>query len=139
MSTKKFNLSYKEEKTNRVFLVYGELKETRGVYGTEISVSKVRCSKDSNKTLSREDTKDCLYLNTAKPSLNRELRIGWAVCSAEDANNYDFEIGIKIAKKRFGEPITTTNYKMLTNDMVKAIMQNELNYYIQNIDKLIKK
>jgi hypothetical protein len=68
----------------------------------------------------------------------KSLNMGWAICSEEDT--FDVEIGIKLAKKRFYRhmgDLQTTNRNFLTDDMVEAIIQNEVNYIISHSDKYI--
>ena len=53
--------------------------------------------------------------------------MGWAICSPQDT--YDEKAGIELCKKRFRKsPLTAKTGLFLTNDMVNAILDNEVNY-----------
>lgn len=69
----------------------------------------------------------------------KSLNMGWAICSEEDT--FDLQTGIKLAKKRFyrnmGE-LQTTNRNFLNDDMIEAIIENEVKYIISHPDKYIK-
>lgn len=68
----------------------------------------------------------------------KALNMGWSICSEDDV--FAKEIGIKLAKKRFyknmGE-LQTTNKNFLNDDMVNAIIENEVNYIISHPEKYI--
>ena len=61
---------------------------------------------------------------------NRPLRVfnfGWAICDAKD--EFDLKEGIRVAKRRFSNsPMITTDSRFFSNDMINAILENELNF-----------
>ena len=64
--------------------------------------------------------------------------MGFAICNSSDT--FNINTGIKVAKKRFAKsPMTTQNGNFLTEDMLKAIVDNELNYILNNIDHVLAK
>ena len=70
----------------------------------------------------------------------KSLNIGWAICSEED--EFDLDTGIKLAKKRLYKnlgDLFSFNRNFLTDDMVNAILKNEVNYIKSHIEKYISK
>lgn len=73
----------------------------------------------------------------SQTKIAKTLNMGWAICSEED--EFDEEVGINIAKRRFYQfgGLNTLNRNLLCDDMVLAILQNEVNYIITHIDKYL--
>lgn len=68
----------------------------------------------------------------------KTFNMGFAICNSSDT--FNINTGIKVAKKRFAKsPMTTQNGNFLTEDMLKAIVDNELNYILNNIDHFLDK
>lgn len=71
----------------------------------------------------------------------KNLRIGYAICSDED--EYDEELGISIATRRARRNpvgvITTTSYTMLQDDQCNALVENEANFIEKNLSRYINK
>ena len=68
----------------------------------------------------------------------KSLNFGWAICSEEDEFNEEY--GKHLAKKRFYHDVgglQTGNRNFLCDDMVLAILNNEVNYIISHIDKYV--
>lgn len=79
-----------------------------------------------------------IIVNSEFRSPVKSFNMGFAICNASDT--FDVNTGIKVAKKRFAKsPMTTQNGNFLTEDMLKAIVDNELNYILNNIDHFLSK
>ena len=79
-----------------------------------------------------------IIVNNEFRSPVKSFNMGFAICNASDT--FDVNTGIKVAKKRFAKsPMTTQNGNFLTEDMLKAIVDNELNYILNNIDHFLSK
>lgn len=121
---------------HHIVSVYGELRENEMREG--FSVAKVTTNKDG-KILMKDpekvtffDFEDGVY--GAKKSFN----MGYSICDLEH-DVYDKATAIKLAKRRFSKsPLTTRRGTFLTLDMVNAIIDNEINYISNNIDKYVK-
>lgn len=79
-----------------------------------------------------------VIVNSEFRSPVKKFNMGFAICNSSDT--FDVNTGIKVAKKRFAKsPMTTQNSSFLTEDMLKAIVDNELNYILNNIDHFLAK
>jgi len=66
------------------------------------------------------------------------LNFGHAICSHND--EFNEEVGVKLAKKRFYcDPMCTFNHNFLNEDMVQAILNNEVDYIVNHLDKYLPK
>ena len=111
-------------------LVYGELWETETVDG--IYVQRVGLSRDGKRII--ESGNGSVGVLGSPYSKTKYFNMGWAICSPDD--EYNEEIGIKIAKSRFlKSPLSTQSGTFLTNDMIDAILDNEIRFIQNNINK----
>lgn len=117
-----------EDGSRHILLLYAELREVETLRGVEIRpVEYKRGSKEVTEVLG--DVVNVKLDDTF--GTRKEFNYGWAVCSATD--KYDEEKGIEIAKKRFAKsPLTTQTGTFLTDDMINAILDNEINYIYEN-------
>ena len=68
----------------------------------------------------------------------RQFNMGFAICNSSD--KFNLVSGIKIAKRRFAKsPLSTQNGSFLNIDMVCSIVDNELDYICQHIEKFMKR
>lgn len=68
----------------------------------------------------------------------KTLNFGHALCSPDD--HFDLETGVKLAEKRlYRDPLITYNHNFLNEDMIAAILENEVEYIIENIEKYLPK
>ena len=115
---------------NATILVYGELWETETVDG--IFVQRVGLSRDGKRII--ECGSSSVGVLGAPYAKTKYFNMGWAICSPDD--EYNEEIGIKIAKSRFlKSPLSTQSGTFLTNDMIDAILDNEIRFIQNNINK----
>ena len=117
--------------------VYGELteaKEINGFYVIPVSYN------GKNKKI-----KDvAMHKRTIVPgfdqysSKTKYFNMGWSICVEPDV--FDYETGVELCKRRFSRsPMTTQNGRFLTPDMCQAIVNNEVEFIIRNIDKYLPK
>lgn len=121
----------------RMITIYGELDEHDNVPGVMVFPCTV---KGKSKPIEVADlSKDGRFVPFNKDSYGRtkEFYMGFAVCSPEDDFNQD--TAIKICKRRFKKPIVTQNGRMLTPDMIDAIMTNEVKYISDHIELFLPK
>ena len=115
---------------NATILVYGELWETETVDG--IFVQRVGLSRDGKRIIERGN--GSVGVLGSPYSKTKYFNMGWAICSPDD--EYNEEIGIKIAKSRFlKSPLSTQSGTFLTNDMIDAILENEIRFIQNNLSK----
>ena len=115
---------------NATILVYGELWETETVDG--IFVQRVGLSRDGKRII--ECGSGSVGVLGAPYAKTKYFNMGWAICSPDD--EYNEEISIKIAKLRFlKSPLSTQSGTFLTNDMINAILDNEIRFIQNNINK----
>lgn len=115
---------------NATILVYGELWETETVDG--IFVQRVGLSRDGKRII--ECGSSSVGVLGAPYAKTKYFNMGWAICSPDD--EYNEEIGIKIAKSRFlKSPLSTQSGTFLTNDMIDAILENEIRFIQNNLSK----
>ena len=111
-------------------LVYGELWETETVDG--IFVQRVGLSRDGKRII--ECGSGSVGVLGAPYAKTKYFNMGWAICSPDD--EYNEETGIKIAKSRFlKSPLSTQSGTFLTNDMIDAILENEIRFIQNNLSK----
>ena len=119
-------------RTYRV-MVYGELTKTNKRDG--VIMCRVTTSKDG-RNIETFEKENRLILNGDKKR-TKSFNMGYAICSPED--EFDVDKGKKICKGRFTKyPITTQNGSFLTHDMVNAIVANEVEYIIKNIENFVR-
>lgn len=115
---------------NATILVYGELWETETVDG--IFVQRVGLSRDGKRII--ECGSGSVGVLGAPYAKTKYFNMGWAICSPDD--EYNEETGIKIAKSRFlKSPLSTQSGTFLTNDMIDAILDNEIRFIQNNLSK----
>ena len=116
-------------------VVYGELWEDGKVDG--IAVFPCKFTRDG-KTVMEYDTKNNTSLWLKNPySRTKHFNMGWAICNPDD--EFDIEKGIEICKKRFRKnDLTTQCGTFLTEDMIYAILNNEIRYIENHWDKYVK-
>ena len=112
-------------------LVYGELLQTNDDKGFILAPITYK-KKDKNNIVSIDDKYVVLSRhNDLRP--NREFNFGWAICDAND--KFDMATGVKLAKKRFSNsPMTTTDVRFFSDDMIAAILKNELNFIEEHLE-----
>lgn len=112
-------------------LVYGELVQTNEAKGfllapvtyNKINHREIRSIDDHYVVLSRNQDR--------RPT--RQFNFGWAICDAND--EFDLATGIKIAKRRFSDsPMTTTDVRFFSDDMIHSILESELNFIEKNLE-----
>lgn len=120
------------EGQKHIIFVYGEMKREK-----HVNAFKVEQIEASPKGLStRNVVKTQVFTDNKKQLPYKTFDMGWAICCEED--NFDMLVGIKMAKKRFsGKPLKTQNGCFLTDDMIYAILTNELNFIEKNIEKYL--
>lgn len=107
-----------------VIYVYGELVKTNHLDG--VLVANVKYVNGDKRIV--DCTNEEIILNHSKSHADvKEFNFGWAICDPRDA--FDEKKAIKICKKRFGRtPLKTQEGKFLTDDMINAILENEIEY-----------
>ena len=116
---------------SHIVLVYGEVSEDKFISGFApvTFTRKGRIIKSVG---------DPIIVNHEFRSPVKTFNMGFAICNSSDT--FNINTGIKEAKKRFAQsPMTTQNGNFLTEDMLKAIVDNELNYILNNIDHYLDK
>ena len=116
-------------------LIYAECVQTSKTKA--LLVQPVYTTRDGQKIVSEAGRGQ--LLSTQRPyQRTRSLNIGWAICSDED--KFDMDAGVELCKKRFSrDPITTGCGRFLTDDMVNAIIMNELDYIANNFGKFYRR
>ncbi len=127
--------SVKHEGHVYTVLVYAECVQTSKTRA--LLVQPVFTTRDGQKIVSEAGRGQ--LLSTQRPyQRTRTLNIGWAICSDED--KFDMDAGVELCKKRFSrDPITTGCGRFLTDDMVNAIIMNELDYIANNFGKFYRR
>ena len=112
-------------------LVYGELLQTNDDKGFILAPITYK-KKDRNNIVSFDDKYVVLSRhNDLRPT--REFNFGWAICDPND--EFDMATGVKLAKKRFSDsPMTTTDVRFFSDDMIAAILKNELNFIQEHLE-----
>lgn len=113
-----------------ILLIYGELREVETLRG--VVVTPVEYTRGSHIVVNPVGDEDAVYVKTDPTwGTRKEFNFGWSVCSAGD--KYDEATGIKIAKTRFAKsPLSTQTGTMLTDDMINAILENEIEFIYKN-------
>ena len=107
--------------------VYGEVTENNALDGIE--VRRVRYHNGSNDIEAINESR--IYPLWDNRSTEKVLNFGFAICAPED--DFNEEIGIKLAKKRFSRaPIRTQDCRFLKEDMVKAILNQTADYVAEH-------
>lgn len=138
MKNRKF-YTFKDAKYNGkryIVAVYGELSETKEHDG--ICICKVKTNR-SGREINSVDTENgnIILCDEKTRSRLKTFNMGHAICAPEDV--YSEDVAIKLCKKRFAKsPITTRNGNFLTIDMVTAIIENEVDYICEHINKFVK-
>lgn len=121
----------------RIITIYGELDEHDFVDGVMVYPCSIK-----GKSKPIEPAYHSIYgkfipSNENSYGRTKELYLGFAICSPED--DFDQDTAVKICKRRFKKPITTQNGRMLTPDMIEAIMANEIKYISEHIELFLPK
>jgi len=107
-----------------IILVYGELTKTNHLNG--VMVSKVKYVAGDRRIIDFENEPMIINSTDSYSSL-KEFNFGWAICDPRD--KFDEAKGIEFCKKRFGRtPLSTQEGKFLTDDMIEAILANEIEF-----------
>lgn len=69
--------------------------------------------------------------------IRKEFYMGYSICHKEDVDDYNVDTAIKLAETRFTRPLVTYNFTYLNNDMCEMLVNNEVDYIVNNIDKYI--
>ena len=113
-------------------LVYGELVQTNEDQG--FVIAPVTYTKKGNDIVSINDKYNIIGFRDNHPT--RKFNLGWAICDSND--NFDLATGIKLAKKRFSDsPMTTTDVRFFSDDMIKVVLENETDFIFNHIEKYI--
>lgn len=133
----KTKLALCSDGVNRNITVYGELEEYDHVDG----VCVVPCAiKGKSKPIEPAVNSNKWYFVPSMKSnygRTKDLYLGFSICSPED--DFDQNIAIRNCKRRFKSPISTQNGRMLTPDMIDAIIENEIKYISSNIELFLPK
>ena len=112
--------------------VYGELFEDGSVNG--LCVLPVHLTRDGKQILGTDIRNSSLFTLGRPYARTKSFNMGWAILTPEDT--FDEKVGIELCKKRFSvSPIYTQSGNFLTDDMIIAIMENELNFIAKNFHK----
>ena len=112
--------------------VYGELFEDGSVNG--LCVLPVHLTRDGKQILGTDIRNSSLFTLGRPYARTKSFNMGWAILTPEDT--FDEKVGIELCKKRFSvSPIYTQSGNFLTDDMINAIMENELNFIAKNFHK----
>ena len=115
----------------RTICIYGELTESNLITG----YAPVTFTRKGRKIVS---TGEPIIVDKQFRSPVKTFNMGWTICDERD--EYDPKYVMKEGKKRFAKsPLTTQNGNFLTRDMVTAIMENEIRYIANHIEKFINK
>jgi hypothetical protein len=111
--------------------IYGELTESHLITG----YAPVTFTRKGRKIVS---TGEPIIVDKPLRSPVKTFNMGWTICDERD--EFSEEHLFKEGKKRFAKsPMTTQNGNFLTKDMVHAIMENEIVYISNHIEKFINK
>lgn len=132
--TKSYQLVSAKVNGGYTIMVYGELTEDTTVSGYVITPVEFSRNGERVMEVSAENVKSLL---TGKPyAKTKKFNMGWAVCSPLDV--FSEEKGIEICKSRFhSSPLTTQSGTFLTNDMIYAILRNEIEYIKSHWDEFV--
>ena len=114
-------------------MVYGERWEEGYIDG--MIIQRAKFSKDGRKVMDLSTDHEEILLNRPY-TRTRYFNMGWAICSPED--KFDETVGIELCKKRFRKsPLKTETGLFLTEDMINALLENEINYIEKNWSKFV--
>ncbi len=123
--------SIKEEYNGHTILIYGERWEEGYIDG--IVIKRARFSKDGERLMDKGISSENILLKRPY-TRTRYFNMGWAICNPND--KFDFQTGVDICKKRFRKsPMETETGLFLTNDMIHAILKNEVDFIKKNWGK----
>lgn len=112
-------------------LVYGELVQTNEAKG--FLLAPVTYNKINHREIRSIDDRYVVLSRNQDRRSTRQFNFGWAICDAND--EFDLATGIKIAKRRFSDsPMTTTDVRFFSDDMIRSILENELNFIERNLE-----
>lgn len=121
----------------RMITIYGELDEHDNVPGVMILPCTVKGKSKPIEIANVVSDRTFVPFDSDSHGRTKELYLGFAICSPED--DFDQDTAIRICKRRFKKPIVTQNGRMLTPDMIDAIMVNEIKYISEHIDLFLPK
>jgi hypothetical protein len=111
-------------------LVYGELVQTNEAKG--FLLAPVTYNKINHREIRSIDDRYVVLSRNQDRRPTRQFNFGWAICDAND--EFDLATGIRIAKRRFSDsPMTTTDVRFFSDDMIRSIIENELNFIERNL------
>lgn len=122
----------------RMITCYGELVEHDFIFGV-MTVPVAIKGKSTNNEVAGLDAYASVFtpaLNSA-PTRTKEFNMGFAICNPED--DFQESIAIDICKRRFKKPITTQNGRFLTPDMCQAILENEVQFVANHVERYLPK
>lgn len=128
---KKFDIHKDLDGNLHKVLIYGELTETKRTPG--VAMVPVSCDRNGNPV---KLTGKPMIMKSPDRGRVKTFNFGWAVCHPND--EFDEKTAINLAKRRFSRcGITTQDGRLLSDDMIDAILENELRYIIN--EKVVKK
>lgn len=129
----KWKLVVDKNGVGHIVLVYGEVTENDHLcgYAPVTFTRKGRVIKTVGEPVIIDS------LNKFRSPL-KQFNMGYAICGNRDKFNKEY--GIKVAKRRFAKsPLSTQNGTFLNIDMVRGIVDNELDYICKNLEHFMKK
>ena len=112
-------------------LVYGELVQTNEAKG--FVLAPVTYNKRNHREIRSVDDQYVVLSRNQDMRPTRQFNFGWAICDAND--EFDLATGIRIAKRRFSDsPMTTTDVRFFSDDMIRSILENELNFIEKHLE-----
>lgn len=121
----------------RIITIYGELDEHDFVDGVMVYPCSVKGKSKPIEPAYHSVNGKFIPLYENSYGRTKEFSLGFAICSPED--DFDQDTAVKICKRRFKKPIITQNGRMLTPDMIEAIMVNEIKYISEHIELFLPK
>ena len=119
------------KKQKHTILVYGELVQTNEAKG--FVLAPVTYNKRNHRDIRTIDDRYVVLSRNQDLRPTRQFNFGWAICDAND--EFDLATGIKIAKRRFSDsPMTTTDVRFFSDDMIHSILENELDFIERNLE-----
>lgn len=115
--------------------VYGELHENDYVDG--VALTRVKFTGKGKEIVQEDNVEWLLSVHPDSPTRTKEFYMGFSICSPEDA--FSETTAIKISKRRFGKPMRTQNGCFLTSDMIEAILENEIKFIANHIERFLPK
>jgi len=119
------------KKEKHTILVYGELVQTNKAKG--FLLAPVTYNKINHREIRSIDDRYVVLSRNQDRRPTRQFNFGWAICDAND--EFDLANGIRIAKRRFSDsPMTTTDVRFFSDDMIRSILENELDFIERNLE-----